>query len=73
MTTITIINPVSGAVVDYDITGLTQDQLDEYALYMDTDTREAVNSAVAPCTPEAFLAEYVSRVGAEAAGIIILG
>lgn len=73
MTTITVINPWSGATLHLDITGLTQAALDSYAERMDDDVREALHDALAPCTPEDYLAAYVERVGAVAAGVLLLG
>jgi hypothetical protein len=72
-TTIQIINPWSGAVVNHDITGLTEAQLDAYAQVMDDEIREALHSSLAPCKPEEFLAAYVERVGPEEGGRIVLG
>lgn len=71
--TVTIINPYSGATVDHDITDLTEDRLTALAEFMDEESREATHEAMAPCTPAAFLANWVERVGPEAAGRVILG
>lgn len=73
MTTISIINPFSGATVEHDITGLTQNQLDAYTQLMDDDIRESLYDELAPCSPEVFLAAYVSRIGCEAGGRLVLG
>lgn len=73
MTTITITNPWTGAVVEHDISDLTKRQLDAYAELMADDIREQLHSELAPCTPAEFLAAYVDRVGPEAVGSIILG
>lgn len=40
---------------------VTQEQLNELALYMYDDLREELHAKLAPCTPEAFLAAYVKR------------
>jgi hypothetical protein len=40
---------------------LSQDELDVIATYMDDDIRESVAFDLAPCTPNQFLREYVSR------------
>lgn len=73
MTTITITNPWSGALVERDITGLSQEALDGYVAVMDDDVCEQVARDLAPCLPEEFLAEYCRRVGPHAAGIVVLG
>lgn len=73
MTTILLTNPHNGATFERDITGLTEAELDAYAMLMDDDLREALHADLAPCTPEAFLAAYADRVGPEAAGMIVLG
>jgi hypothetical protein len=72
-TTITIANPWTGAIVERDITGLTQHQLDAYAVVMDSEACEAVARELAPCSPEAFLARYTEIVGAQAAGVVVIG
>lgn len=40
---------------------LSQEELDVIATYMDDDIRESVAFDLAPCTPNQFLREYVSR------------
>ena len=40
---------------------LSQDELDVIATYMDDDIRESGAFDFAPCTPNQFLREYVSR------------
>lgn len=69
--TITLVNPWSRAVVERDITDLTQNQLDAYPL--DEDVCAELAAAIAPCTPAQFLEAYVDRVGPEAAGVLIIG
>lgn len=71
MTTITLINPWSLAVVERDISDLTQQQLHAYPL--DEDICNELSFEMAPCSPAEFLAAYVDRVGAEAAGAVIIG
>ena len=66
--TVTLINPWTGATVERDITDLTEAQLDAYPL--DGDVCAMIPT---PCTPAEFLAAYVDRVGAQAAGVAILG
>ena len=73
MTSITLTNPWTGRIVERDITGLTQDQLDAYAQVMDDDICNALAREMAPCTPEDYLAAYCERVGPDAAGIVVLG
>lgn len=69
--TITLVNPFTGATVEHDITELTEEQVDAYPL--DEDVCNELAAEIAPCTPQAFLAAYVNRVGPRAAGIAILG
>lgn len=71
MTTVTLINPFSGATVKRNITGLSQLALD--ALPLDEDVCSLLARRIAPCSPEEFLAAYVDEVGSEAAGIVIIG
>ncbi len=71
MTTITLINPWSGAQVERDITDLRQEQLDAYPL--DEEVCAELAAQIAPCTPAEVLAAYVEQVGAEAAGVAIIG
>lgn len=71
MTIITIINPHSKARVERDICGLTQAELDAYINVIDDETLAALEGAGE--TPEEWLAAYVDHVGAEQAGIVILG
>lgn len=40
---------------------LTQEKLDDIALYMDDDIREELHGKLAPCTPETFLIAYVEK------------
>ena len=68
---ITITNPFSGATVERDISGLSEDQLAAYPL--DEAICNALSLKMAPCTPAEFLAAYVAQVGADDAGIVILG
>jgi len=71
MTTITIINPFSQAIVERDITGLEQSALDAYINLIDDETLYALEGTGE--TPEEWLAAYVDHVGPEQAGIVILG
>lgn len=74
MTTITVTNPWTKQVLQRDITGLTQQQLDAYAQVMTDESREAINDEVGDdCTPESWLAAWAARVGADEAGRIIIG
>ncbi|TCP06549.1 hypothetical protein [Caldimonas thermodepolymerans] len=70
---ITVTNPATGQLVEVDITTLTDEELDAYALLMDDDIREDLHSAREWESPAKFLAAYVSRVGPDDAGRIILG
>ena len=64
-------HPWSGELVERDITGLTPAELEDYPL--DEGICDEIARAIAPCLPEEFLAAYVRRVGAIAAGIVIFG
>jgi len=70
MSTITIVNPFSGATVERDISDITQEQVDAYAQLLDDETLYALEGAE---TPAAWLAAYVDRVGPVEAGRVILG
>lgn len=81
MTTVTITNPFSGSAIEWDTTALTQEQLDAYAEIIDGKTIDAVNADLAVnavglgyiSTPAEWIVAYVSRVGADEAGLVILG
>ena len=68
---VTLTNPFSGATIVRDISGLTQAQLDAYAMLIDDETLYALEGAGE--TPAEWLAAYVEHVGADQAGIVILG
>jgi hypothetical protein len=68
---IVIKNPWSGEMVERDISGLTPAELEAYPL--DEGVCDEIARAIAPCLPEEFLAAYVKRVGAIAAGVVIFG
>jgi hypothetical protein len=72
-TTITITNPCTNALVEQDISGITQAELDAYSGLMDAELREQLHAALAPCTPAEYLAAWVAAVGADEAGRVILG
>lgn len=40
---------------------ITQAKMNDIAMYMDDDIREAVHFKIAPCEPEVFLRAYVER------------
>jgi hypothetical protein len=68
---IELVNPWTGALVEMDITEITQVQLDAYPL--DEDICNELANKMAPCSPAEFLQAYVDRVGPEEAGIVIIG
>lgn len=70
--TIAVENPWTGAMVDIDLDAMTADQFDGYATAMADDVREELHAAMAPCTPQAFMAAYVAMVGPRVAGIALL-
>lgn len=71
MTNIEIINPFSGAHVERDITNLTQSDLDAYVQLIDAS--ELYELEGVGDTPAAWLAAWVSLVGPEKAGVVIIG
>ena len=71
MTRIAVVNPATGELVECNIDGLTQVDLE--ALPLNELICDEVAREFAPCLPEEFLAAYVARVGAVMAGINILG
>jgi hypothetical protein len=71
MTTITVQNPWTKEVFDYDITGLTHDQLDAYVQLMDDEDLCELESISG--TPESWLKMFADYVGPEEAGRIVLG
>ena len=74
MTTITLHNPWTHAIVERDITGLTQSQLDAYAQIIDDESRESINNGPAwDASPAGWLSAWVDHVGPDEAGRIILG
>lgn len=70
--TVTVANPWTGAMVDIDLDAMTNDQFNGYATAMADDVREELHAAMAPCTPQAFMAAYVAMVGPKVAGIALL-
>ena len=70
---ICVTNPWTGALVDLDISDLSANQFDSLAALMDDDVYEQIYMEMVPCTPAEFVAAYVDRIGADAAGRIILG
>lgn len=67
---IDLINPWSGVCVRRDVTNITDDEIQGYAL--DADVCEQVR-VPADATPGEWLAAYVAIVGAETAGAQIIG
>ena len=71
MTSITLRDPASGALMDFTIDGLTPDDLAAFPL--DDSVCAQIAQELAPCLPEEFLAAYVQRVGVATASLHILG
>jgi hypothetical protein len=71
MTTITLLNPATGELIDCAFDGLTADDLASFPL--DEAVCAEIARDVAPCLPEEFLVAYVQRVGIVKAGMHILG
>lgn len=70
--TVTVANPWTGAMVDIDLDAMTDDQFDGYVAAIADDVREDLHEAMAPCTPQAYMAAYVAMVGPKVAGIALL-
>jgi len=67
-----VANPWTGAMVDIDLDAMTDDQFDGYVAAIADDVREDLHEAMAPCTPQAYMAAYVAMVGPKVAGIALL-
>jgi len=70
---VSLINPWTGEEVEIDVTDITQEELDSYAVLMDDDLREELHRELAPCTPGEFLFAWVQRVSTKEASRVILG
>ena len=70
MTSITLRDPVSGALMDFAIDGLSPDELASFPL--DDSVCAEIAKDLAPCLPEEFLAAYVQRVGVATASLHVL-
>jgi hypothetical protein len=66
--TIDVIHPWTEATIPLDISALSWEQLDEYAVMMDDELCERLRSELSPCTPAEFLRAWVAEVGPEEAG-----
>jgi serine/threonine-protein kinase RIO1 len=71
--TITITNPWTGALVERDITNLSEWELAQWVELMDDELCEQLSRELAPCTAAEFVTAYVDHAGPDAAGRIILG
>ena len=71
MTKIAIVNPATGELIECNVDGLTQAELE--ALPLNARIYDELAREIAPCLPEEFLAAYVARAGAVIAGITIIG
>ena len=71
MASITLRDPVSGALMDCAIDGITPDDIASFPL--DDAVCAEIARDLAPCLPEEFLAAYVQRVGIATASLHILG
>ena len=70
---VSLVNPWSGEEVEIDVTDITQEELDSYAVFMDDDLREELHRELAPCTPGEFLFAWAQRVSTREASRVILG
>lgn len=71
MTTVTVANPWTNALVERDISGMTQGQLDAYLQLIDDETLYALEGVGE--TPAEWFYAYVAKVGPEEAGRVLLG
>ena len=71
MASITLRDPISGALMDCAIDGITPDDIASFPL--DDAVCAEIARDLAPCLPEEFLAAYVQRVGIATARLHILG
>jgi hypothetical protein len=62
MTTITVQNPWTGETFDFDISTVTDAQMEHAAELMHDDIREALHDKLAPCSNAEFLAAYAAQV-----------
>lgn len=72
MTTICIANPWNNNICESDITDLSQEELDQYAMLMDDEVREELCAEMSPCSAGEFLAAWANKVGPYVAGSVIL-
>lgn len=72
MTTITLTNPWSKAIVRKDAADLVSN-FDAYINLIDSETIDAVNDKVASDDKAEWLATWAEHVGPDAAGIVVLG
>ena len=70
MTTITIINPWTGAQGTRDVSDATQQQIEHYAAHMDDDENYLCECSAG--TPAEWVAHMAAVLGAKRAGEIIL-
>ena len=68
-----LVNPWTGEDVQVDVTDLSQEELDSYAVLMDDDLREELHREMAPCSPGEFLYAWAQRVSTKEASRVILG
>jgi len=71
MASITLRDPVSGALMDCAIDGITPDDIASFPL--DDAVCAEIARDLAACLPEEFLAAYVQQLGIAAARLHILG
>lgn len=69
-TIVTVTNPWTGALVERDVTDLSERQLAQVAAVINDEGCEQIDSVY---TPAEFLAAYVALVGPDEAGRILLG
>jgi len=66
-------NPWTGEIIDKDVSGTTEDDLNNYSALMDKQLCEDLHKRLPNCTPGEFLAAWAKLVGPDQAGKVMWG